>query len=167
MQTQRILVGELQLGQTLNHCIRDGSKSEFDLLLAMLSSDVCEQDQFSLEPNNTKTLLTASLSEQFNVPTPQSLQSTSRLQEEYSLELGNLAKESGLTAARLQHCLRPDALHFKSETIHGLNSDVYDSLSPTIAKRFLNEPQSLNPLTVNVDDLIAAQKNYEAKLVSA
>lgn len=168
MQTQRILIGELQLGQTLNHCVSDGNKSEFDLLLAMLSTDVGEQDQFLIENNDaiaeTDTL---SLHEKFNIPPPQALQSESISQDEYSLEFGKCVSTEGIIAARLQHCLRPDALYFKPETRHGIPIDVYDNLSPSIAQRLTNDEHQLEALTVTIDELILSQQNYEAKLVAA
>ena len=37
---EHYLVDELQLGQTLNQAISQGRRSEFSLLLAMLSPDV-------------------------------------------------------------------------------------------------------------------------------
>jgi len=40
---EHYLVDELQLGQTLNQAISQGRRSEFSLLLAMLSADVEDQ----------------------------------------------------------------------------------------------------------------------------
>ena len=40
---EHYLVDELQLGQTLNQAISQGRRSEFSLLLAMLSPDVEDQ----------------------------------------------------------------------------------------------------------------------------
>jgi len=167
MQTQRILTGELQLGQTLNHCVHNGNKSEFDLLLAMLSTDVGEQDQFLIENTDDSVGDVLSLHEKFNIQSPQSLKSKSIAEDEYSLEFGKYANAEGIIAARLQHCLRPDALHFEPDTRHGLSSDVYDNLSPSIAQRLTDSEHQLTPLTVTMDELILLQKDYEAKLIAA
>ena len=173
MQTQRILVGELQLGQTLNHCIRDGKKSEFDLLLAMLSTDVSDQDQFSLNTTQEEALFSQSLNEKFDTPPAQTLQAETLLEDEYSLTLGKIANQESLLAARLQHCLRPDALHFQSHMQHGISDELFDSLSPTVAQRFIksanevNEVNEIDSLNIEMDKLILAQKNYEANLVAA
>jgi len=166
MQSQRILIGELQLGQTLNHCVRDGNKSEFDLLLAMLSTDVGEQDQFLIENTDDNLIDKSSLHEKFHLPPPQTLESQSASQDDYSLEFGKCVSSEGIVAARLQHCLRPDALHFKSKTHQGIAIDVYDNLSPSIAQRLTDNEHQLAPLTVTMDELIHSQKEYEAKLIT-
>lgn len=167
MQTQSVLAGELQLGQTLNHCIRDGKKSEFDLLLAMLSNDVTEQDQFSLNPIEEVKLPAQSLREEFNVPIPQTLKASSSSENEYSLKLGKIANEEGLLTARFHHCLQPDALDFKTNMKHGIASELYNSLSPTVAKRFTKQVSEIRPEIIEIDKLIAAQKNYDANLIIA
>lgn len=167
MQTSHILVGELQLGQTLNHCVRDGKKSEFDLLLAMLSDDVCQQDQFAIENTDTLTPLEHSLNEQFNVPKPQAMQATTLVEEVYSLKMGQVALDQGLIAARLQHCLCPEALHFQSDRRHGIASDVYDSLSPSAAQRFNAQKNNIVTPDFNMDELIFSQQHYQAELHTA
>jgi len=166
MQTQHILVGELQLGQTLNHCVRDGKKHEFDLLLAMLSADVSQQDQFALQQTQAPEPLENSLHEQFNVENPQTLQATTVIEELYSLKLGQVALDEGLTAARLQHCLRPEALHFQSNIRHGIDSDVYENLSPTVAQRFVGQVNNEREIEINMEDLILSQQQYQAELLT-
>lgn len=166
MQSQRILVGELQLGQRLNQCVSEGKKGEFDLLLSMLSNDVCDQDQFSIG-NEKQDEQSISLRESLQVPVPQTLQADNQQQGDYSLSLAKMALDEGLTAARLQHCLVPEALSFTIDKTHGIDSLVFESLSPTVAQRFTNVKQAPNNLTVNVDELIAAQQSYQAQLITA
>ena len=171
MQAKPILTGELQLGQTLNHCVRDGKKSEFDLLLSMLSTDVCEQDQFAMD-NDASHLIsddqdpTIALRDQFSVPEPQTLLADSVKDAQYSLSLGERALNEGLLASRLQHCLHQDALSFETGKVHGIDVDVFDSLSPTTARRFTQQSVKREQPSVNFDDLIAAQKSYQAELLS-
>jgi len=166
MQTQHILVSELQLGQTLNHCVRDGKKDEFDLLLAMLSEDVSQQDQFTMEDSEPQSSTEHSLKNHFKVASSQKMQASSLDEEVYSLELGQVAVKEGLIAARLQHCLRPDALHFQSNMRHGIDSDVFDNLSPTVAQRFTAQTNKEMKVEINMDDLILSQQQYQADLLS-
>ncbi|WP_432452265.1 MULTISPECIES: VC2046/SO_2500 family protein [unclassified Agarivorans] len=43
------LCDELQLGDTLNRCSQQGDLAHFHLLLSMLSQNVCDQAQFSMQ----------------------------------------------------------------------------------------------------------------------
>jgi len=167
MQTQGILVGELQLGQTLNHCIRDGKKSEFDLLLSMLSNDVTDQDQFSINPLASETLTTQPLHEKFDIPTPQTLTADSPEQNEYSMTISQIAQQEGILAARLQHCLRPEALNFQPDITHGISNELYSSLSPAVVQRFTQKTRDVENLVIDMEQLISAQQNYDAELVTA
>lgn len=171
MQTTQILTGELQLGQTLNHCVRDGKKSEFDLLLSMLSTDVCDQDQFAI--NNDDSTSTTNpidcedaLKLQFSVPNSQTLMADSVTEAQYSLSLSKTALNEGLVAARLHHCLHQDALSFNVGKHHGIEADVFESLSPATVQRFTQQKKVQHKATLDFDDLIAAQKSYQAQLMT-
>lgn len=166
MQAGNILVSELQLGQRLNQCVREGNKSEFDLLLSMLSTDVGDQDQFSTI-NTVESEQATSLRAQFDVPQAQLLSSRESSQQDYSISLADLAREEGLVAARFQHCLRPSVLHFDVDRIEGFADDVTDNISPTVEARLLGQDLTNNKPRINFDDVIAAQKDYDAQLFVA
>lgn len=166
MQTGNILVSELQLGQRLNQCVSEGNKSEFDLLLSMLSTDIRDQDQFSTinAPESEEAI---SLRDQFNVPQAQPLISRESALQDYSIYVADLAREEGVVAARLQHCLRPEVLHFDVDRIEGFADDITDNLSPTVHARLSGQAFTKTTSFVNFDEVIAAQKDYEAQLFVA
>ncbi len=166
MQTGNILVSELQLDQRLNRCVSKGNKSEFDLLLSMLSNDVRDQDQFSII-NDPESEEAVSLRDKFGVPQPQPLISRESTQQDYSISLANLAREDGLVSARLQHCLRPEVMHFDVDRIEGFADDITDNLSPTVQARLSGKEFIHTNPSINFDDVIAAQKDYEAQLFVA
>lgn len=49
---QAVSCDELQLGQALNHCVENGQKAKFALLLSFLSPDVRDQPQFDFRPDS-------------------------------------------------------------------------------------------------------------------
>lgn len=166
MQTGNILVSELQLGQRLNRCVSEGNKSEFDLLLSMLSTDIRDQDQFSTI-NDPESAEATSLRDEFNVPQAQQLISRESELQDYSISVAGLAREEGLVAARLQHCLRPEVLHFDVDRVEGFADDITDNLSPTVQARLSGNSLTKTTQSVNFDEVIAAQKDYEAQLFVA
>ena len=55
----KVLVDELQLGNRLNESVASGDRADFQLLLSMLSADVCDAPQFNRklsqkEPENLR-----------------------------------------------------------------------------------------------------------------
>lgn len=166
MQIGDLLIGELQLGQRLNECVQQGNKSEFALLLSMLSQDVRDQDQFALEQAaNEKSDIT--LAEQFEIPTPQTLKTRAMADQYYSIALADISREQGLTAGRLQHCLKPDALSFDLDRVEGFSDEIVDNLSPTVAARLEGRTISAPKPPVDINKAIAAQQSYEAQLFVA
>ncbi|MGB1297016.1 MAG: VC2046/SO_2500 family protein [Psychrobium sp.] len=166
MQIGDLLIGELQLGQRLNECVQQGNKSEFALLLSMLSQDVRDQDQFALEqPTSDKHVI--SLAEQFEIPTPQTLKTRAIDDRHYSIALAEVSREQGLIASRLQHCLKPDALSFDLDRVEGFADEIIDSLSPTVAARLEGKTISASKPKVDINKVIAAQQSYDAQLFVA
>ncbi|MGB0833618.1 MAG: VC2046/SO_2500 family protein [Psychrobium sp.] len=166
MQIGDLLIGELQLGQRLNECVQQGNKSEFALLLSMLSQDVRDQDQFALEQTACEKN-TNSLAEQFEMPTPQTLKTRAIADQHYSITLADISREQGLTAGRLQHCLKPDALSFDLDRIEGFSDEIVDNLSPTVAARLEGRTISAPKPQVDINKAIAAQQSYDAQLFVA
>ena len=80
-----ILVNELQLGEQLNTCIHAKRRSDFSLMLAMLTDDVRAHSQFSLPLTEVEVVDTTdtSLRKTFHLPEPAplALKSTDQLKE--------------------------------------------------------------------------------------
>jgi len=164
MQIERILSNELQLGQQLNSSVVN-DRANFSLLLALMSQDVQDQAQFHLASNTTiaSTDDKPSLADEFSVPSPQPLISDFE-GETQSLECGLLAKEQGLLAARLRHCLAPEPLSFELGKKHGIAADVFDSLDVITAQRFTGDYQTQQFERLIPDVVIGQQQNYAAAL---
>ncbi len=164
MQIESLLTSELQLGQQLNKSVKTGERADFALLLAMLSPDVSEQDQFHFETTDTVEKK-ESLSELFEVPRAQHLTASGNDQEQ-SLALGKLAQEQGTLAARLSHCLNPEALSFALDKTHDIDRQVYDSLDYHTAANFSGKHSRAKPADIDLAKVLFAQKDYQAQLIA-
>jgi len=164
MQIERILSNELQLGQQLSSSVVD-DRANFSLLLSLMSQDVQDQAQFHLASNKQSPATDTEhlLSDEFSVPPTQPLVSD-LAGEIQSLECGLLAKEHGLLAARLRHCLTPEPLSFDLDKKHGIAADVFDNLDVITAQRFIGEYQPQQFERLMPDVVIGQQQNYAAAL---
>jgi len=165
MTIASLVTSELQLGQQLNRSIETGDGADFSLLLAMLSKDVCDQDQFHFEQQQSKLQFGSVIPE---VGRAQHLVG-SEDDEGQSLALGQLAQEQGVLAVRLSHCLNPEALSFKLDRRHDIDTQVFDNLDSHTAAKFvgqLNEKSSpkITP-KINLANLLNAQQQYAACLI--
>ena len=101
---EHFLVDELQLGQTLNQAISQGHRSEFSLLLAMLSPDVEDQ------PWVADQLVTASdpvdWRRKFELPKARPL-AADAASHQRAVSVGGFVASGGLVAAPLLDCLPP------------------------------------------------------------
>lgn len=167
MNVASLLTSEIELGQQLNHCVKAGERAEFALLLAMLSKDVTEQSQFQFEQHdNHDGYETTANVESLAPANPQPLIADNIELEQQSLELGKIAQEQGLIAARLNHCLQPDALCFELDKSNGIDTQVFDNLDLRAAQRF-NDTQ-VKPQLQNIDiaAVLEQQRDYSAQLIA-
>ena len=114
-----ILVNELQLGEQLNTCIHTKRRSDFSLMLAMLTDDVRAHSQFTLPLTEVEAVNTTddSLREIFHLPKPASL----ALKNTDSLTGFNQAElivKDQLIAIQLQHAIQPQAIAFRDNAKH-------------------------------------------------
>ena len=166
MQPVDLLVNELQLGQQLNQAVSRGERSDFGLLLAMLSADVRDQAQFHLETPKEEVLFEqAALRERFQLPKEQSLVAD-EAGEAHSLALGQVAQEQGLAAARLEQALSPEPLTYELHRREGLAMEVYDNLEFQTAAKFTGRDKVPELDTVDFNALLKAQQSYNAQLVA-
>lgn len=165
MQVAELLVNELQLGQQLNHAVSEGQRGEFGLLLAMLSKDVQDQAQFHLEDTSEVLFEQPKLREQFQLPPEQPLVAD-EMGESYSLALGQVAQQQGLTAARLMHASQPAALDYEMGMREGLSEEIFDNLGPHTAARFTGKTKVPTQAPVDIEQLVRQQQEYTADLVA-
>lgn len=136
-----VLCDELQLGQTLNHCVAQGEGAKFALLLSLLSGDVLDQPQFDLLPVE-KAKQDADLRQQFELaePSPIYMEAVDSAQ----LERWNQATQQGdLVTSRLEMSLNPQGLVDKQPV---LAANVLNNL-PLLARLKYQARQQDKPKT--------------------
>lgn len=167
MNVASLLTSEIELGQQLNHCVKAGERAEFALLLAMLSKDVTEQSQFQFQHHHTHDgYSTAASLDSLTPANPQPLIADNLELEQQSLELGKVAQEQGLIAARLNHCLQPDALSFALDKSNGIDTQVFDNLDLRAAQRFNDIQVKPQQQAIDIAAVLEQQRDYTAQLIA-
>jgi len=124
-----LLIHELQLGEQLNACVHSKRRSDFSLLLSMLTDNVKEHSQFfvpdSLE--QTRVITEESLRKEFHLPekVELGLKSSSDLT---AFNQAELIKENRLTELHLMNVLQPKPLAFRDDVAH-INHEVLSNTS--------------------------------------
>ncbi|WP_413284801.1 VC2046/SO_2500 family protein [Vibrio sp. MA40-2] len=119
-------INQLQMGETVCRAVSEKRRADFALLVAMFSDDV--RDNTPLEQLSTPSTSEHELHNQFQVAARQSLRSN---QESYtkSAHIANNFHQGGITSAKLQHGLNPDALAYMTEHTYDLGEEVYNNIS--------------------------------------
>lgn len=133
------LINELQCGQHLGQAIQHHRRADFSLLLALLSQDVRDNTPVESVPAPD----TKSLRDVFSLPQEQQLKSD---QNSYlrGQTIATQFNQGGLTAARLQSYLAPDALAYLPEHTHDLPEALYHNLSGH-QRRVLEQKERKSP----------------------
>lgn len=123
MNTQSInsnlLVDELQLGEQLNHCVHNERRSDFSLMLSMLTDDVRAHSQFKLpltindEVTSSEQLLRKSL----ELPDSPRL-SLSSLDDIDEFSQAQFIENNQLESVHLSQALNPAPLAFRDDKFH-------------------------------------------------
>lgn len=128
METQSVnsnlLVEELQLGEQLNHCVHSDRRSDFVLMLSMLTDDVLAYSQFKLPQTVKSAQLTTedSLRKTFELPKKQRL-CLDNLTEIDEFSQAHLIQSHQLSTLHLSQALSPKPLAFRNDKLH-INSTV-------------------------------------------
>jgi hypothetical protein len=151
------LINELQCGQNLGQAIHSKRRADFSLLLAMLSQDVRDNTPVESVPKNKDS----SLRELFALPLEQQVKS-----DESSYQRGQCIaqqfNQGGLTAARLQSYLAPDALTYMPEHTHDLPEDIYHNLSGHQRRKLQQTSDKSPPYDFQLyHDLVVSQRKSE------
>ncbi|RXJ74835.1 hypothetical protein CS022_01060 [Veronia nyctiphanis] len=120
------LISDIQLGDNLNHAVSQGRRSDFALMLALLSGDATETvpvEKVCIEVKTDDELRTL-----FQLSEPERL---SAKEEDYQRaeRQSHAFHHAGITSAKLSGYVSPPALHFPAEGTHDLGEDVYHNLS--------------------------------------
>lgn len=132
----KILINELQLGEQLNKCVHQGKRSDFSLLLAMLTDDVRVHAQFSLPKTVNESPINneASLRAFYNLPKAQSL-ALNDLQEIESYNQADLVNENQLIDLHLLNAINPKPLAFRNNNKH-ISQNILDNTSLYCQKKY-------------------------------
>jgi len=114
-----ILIHELQLGEQLNESVHNERRSDFSLMLAMLTDDVRAHSQFKLPRSQTpeKNISTAQLRKEFQLPDEAPLALTD-IAEISTFNQAELIAAKQLEHLRLVNTLNPKPLAFRDDVQH-------------------------------------------------
>lgn len=114
-----ILVDELQLGEQLNESVHQQRRSDFSLLLAMLTDDVRAHSQFKLPRSQVdeKTSSTAQLRKYFQLPNEAPI-ALKNVEEIRTFNQASLIENQQLEQLRLANTLNPKPIAFRDDAKH-------------------------------------------------
>lgn len=130
------LITEIQCGGSVNQAISEHRRADFALLLAMLSNDACETTP--IETVSSDTMDGESVRKLLAVSQAQQLTSNSDSYQT-SAHIADMFHSSGLSSAKLNHYLTPEALCYRPERTLDLPEDVYHNLSGHTVRRLKNK----------------------------
>jgi hypothetical protein len=169
-----LLVEELQLGEQLNHCVHSDRRSDFALMLSMLTDDVLAHSQFKLPQTDKPTKLTTedSLRKTFDLPKKQRL-SLDDLTNIDEFSQAHLIESEQLSTLHLIQALSPKPLAFRDDKLHIestvlSNTRLYCQQQYQIRKHVENDKDKIeqenNRLSFNVN---AWLKSVQTAIVKA
>lgn len=136
-----LLIHELQLGERLNETVHNKQRSEFSLLLAMLTDDVRAHSQFTLPksvvPQNKTT--EQRLRKSFDLPDIAPL-SIKNIADINGFNQAHLIENNQLEALHLNNALKPKAIAFRDNAKH-IHQDVLTNTSLYCQQKY-NEKSS-------------------------
>ncbi len=124
-----ILIHELQLGEQLNESVHHERRSDFSLMLAMLTDDVRAHSQFKLPLTTTaeKTTTSEQLRKYFQLPDEAPL-ALKNLDGIHSFNQAGLIEQQQLDHLRLANTLNPKPLAFRDDAKY-INAQVMTNTS--------------------------------------
>lgn len=148
MVENHLLINEIQLGNKLNECVHSERRSDFSLMLAMLTDDAREFSEFALPVKDEETSLSddeyneLTLRKIFNLPekSPLSLTNITELEK---FNEAHLISEQTIAAIHLSNVLTPKPLSFRNNDQH-IASDIMANTSIHTQKRYESNNQPLS-----------------------
>ncbi|WP_169628234.1 VC2046/SO_2500 family protein [Ferrimonas futtsuensis] len=161
MQAEAILVNEWQLGDSLSQAIQTERRSDFGLMLAMLSQDVRLHAEFQLpKPAGEQE---QDLRERFALPEPEQAKAQYK-DAQRSCRIASAFHQSGLPQSRLQHCLDPDALVYEGSHSAAMQQALANC-SPSVKREDAQVQAARQPGQWRLEQLLAAQRLQAGALV--
>jgi hypothetical protein len=156
-----LLVHELQLGEKLSQSVHHERRSDFSLMLAMLTQDVRDHSQFLLPENQQTSPQTtdASLRKTFELPQPAPL-AVSDVSDLSGFNQAELVESGQLSQIHLLNALHPAPLAFRDDKQH-IAHDVLDNTSVHCQQKHQHkdaEPAKLQRLDFNATGWLNAVK---------
>ncbi len=113
-----LLIHELQLGESLNHCLHSERRADFSLMLAMLVDDAREFSQFKTPITNVDVPETTEqlLRRRFDLPKAKPL-ALSHLTDIVQFNEANKANTGELADIRLSESISPKPLAFRDDKL--------------------------------------------------
>lgn len=113
------LIHELQLGNSLNQCVKESRRADFALMLALLTDDIREHSQFMVPQTQEteKQVDSDTLRKNFELPASPSL-ALSSLDEIDHFNQAEFAANNQLATLRLSQALNPKPLAFRDDAKH-------------------------------------------------
>lgn len=120
---KNILVHELQLGEQLNKSVHDNRRSDFSLVLAMLTDDVLAHSQFSVPKTEVIHLESNDelLRKELNLPKLPRL-SLENVESITEFNQANFIVENRIQDLHLTDALNPKPLSFRNDAKHILHN---------------------------------------------
>lgn len=148
-----LLIHELQLGEKLNESIHDARRSDFSLLLAMLTDDVREHSQFLLPATeeDVESSSESQLRKAFNLPEPAPIALDS-LDDIMLFNEASFVENNDLAHIKLVDSLTPKPIAFRDDKDH-IPSDVMKNTSLYCQTKYKQN---------NVSDVLQKKMDFEA-----
>ncbi len=141
---EHYLVDELQLGQTLNQALSQGPRSEFSLLLAMLSPDA--EDHPLVADVQVAAADPVDWRRKFELPKARPL-AADAASHDRAVCVGEFVASGSLLTAHLLDCLEPEPLIRQQYELDPL---VWENMSPLTQRKYQlareGEPVAHDPL---------------------
>ncbi|MCJ8320502.1 MAG: hypothetical protein MJK12_12765 [Colwellia sp.] len=160
-----ILINELQLGVKLGECIQSERRSDFSLMLAMLTDDVKEHSQFKLPVVEEDTSLSDDLHlrKKFNLPQKIEL-AIKDLSEINNFSQAQHLTDGAIPSIHLENVLQPKPLSLHNDKRH-IPSNILTNCTLHCQNRYQNVGnKSAQRLNFNINSWL---DGIQASIVNA
>ena len=168
MEIDTLLVNESQLGAQLNHCVHEKRRSDFSLMLAMLSQDVRDFSEFQQDEEKKAEQINTDndLRSFFELPDPEPLALKS-LEDVPSFNQAATVESELFDDVRLSQCIAPKPLSFRDDKSY-IPTQIKANLSLCQQHRLAHQDEGsiASPQPANVASWLKNVKTAMAKSAS-
>lgn len=138
MVTDHLLINESKLGIKLNQCVHEKRRSDFSLMLAMLTEDAREFSEFTSPHIAQAYPGTGDLRKQFQLPEQQAL-ALNNIDEISRYNEAQYLQDNKLQTIHLLDALVPKPLAFKNDNTHIANNILGNMNVHSQERYFINK----------------------------